>query len=108
MSRLTWWLSDPELGAWQLPAARTAGLRLVGGALIGTPDGVRFVPNRVEALAGSRPWEVRQAEIADLTLGRRRLRITTADGERVTFWINRLFGMRRTALSHLLDLTPST
>ena len=95
-----WWLNRTVTAEWRLPISSFQGFRPVGGFLIGTATGIEFVPNRFEALVGGSSWSADLNDIENVTLGRRRLRITTDVGRHRLLFTNRPKAVRR----HLADL----
>jgi len=103
-----WWLNRRVVGDWSLPISSLQGFRPVGGYLIGTSTSIEFVPNRFEALVGGSSWLTRMDTIEIVTLGRRRLRIVSADGAggSQTLFTHRPKALRR-HLAALLELRPA-
>ncbi len=99
-----WWLNQKLDGEWSLPISHVQGFRPVGGYLVGTSTTLEFVPNRFEVLVGGTTWSAPLADIEQVSLGRRRLRIVTRGngGGRQTLYTNRPRAVRR----HLAELLP--
>lgn len=98
MERFADWWSARELDAeWRTPIKSVQGFRPVGGYLIGTATHLEFVPNRLEAMVGAKPWTAATDDIQDITLGRRRLRIVSAgdSGGTHTLYTNRPGAVRK-------------
>jgi hypothetical protein len=101
-----WWLNRTVVGDWWLPISSFQRFRPVGGFLIGTSTSIEFVPNRFEALVGGSSWLVPMDRIEIVTLGRRRLRIVSADAASQTLFTHRPNALRRN-LAALLELRPA-
>lgn len=103
-----WWLNRTVTAEWRLPISSFQGFRPVGGFLIGTSTSIEFVPNRFEALFGGSSWSTELSSIEGVSLGRRRLRITSAgfDGQSRILFTNRPQAVRR-HLAALLDGRPA-
>jgi len=102
-----WWLNRAVTADWRLPISSFQGFRPVGGFLIGTATSIEFVPNRFEALVGGAAWSTDLSSIEGVTLGRRRLRITSAaDSQSRILFTNRPQAIRR-HLAALLDRGPA-
>jgi hypothetical protein len=102
-----WWLNRTVVGDWWLPISSFQRFRPVGGFLIGTATSIEFVPNRFEALVGASSWLVPMDRIEFVTLGRRRLRIVSADDAGTqTLFTHRSDALRRN-LATLLEPRPA-
>jgi len=91
-----WWLNRTVTADWRLPISSFQGFRPVGGFLIGTSTSIEFVPNRFEALAGGSSWSTELDSVETVSLGLRRLRITSVDdGPSRILFTNRPRAVRR-------------
>lgn len=102
------WFNEPVLASgedvlFEIPANHTQGRRAVGGKCFATKERFLFVPNRMDAVLGGSPLEIRTDTITDVSVSppkysvgelfsgawRSRLAVT-ADSAQYLFVVNKL------------------